>query len=369
MFPGRAAGHHRPMSRTATALCAAISIGEDAGAPEWLHLLPAGEARTADGRGPYRLRDVDAVIQASMAATGGKLVLCENHATDLAAPKGEPAPARGWIDQLQSREDGLWGHVDWTPEGRRIMEAREYRGVSPVIVHQQDGTIDAVLRATLTNTPNLTGLVALHSQENTMDLRMSLIEALGLDGEPDDAAIVAAVKAMKMSGGDKAAKAALQSALSPIALAAGLAADADQAAVLAGVQRLAGGADAQVTSLQSEVATLTTQLGAVETDRKRDKATAYVDAAIAAGRVGVKPKRERYIAMHMRDPAEAEELIGAMPVLVPGELPRGHAPEGQPENPALLSQRAAAYQRKLQADGVTIDFAAAVRAVHEGKTA
>jgi phage I-like protein len=350
--------------KTGTALCAAISInGTDGQAPEWLHLLPRGEARTVDGRGPYRVTDAAAIIAASM-ASGGKLVLDENHATDLAAPQGLPAPARGWIVELQHRADGIWGRVDWTPEGRGIAERREYRGVSPAIVHRPDGTVVAIARASLTNLPNIAGLTALHHRENDMPLRESLIQALGLDGEADDAAIVAAVTAA--NGG----AVALQAALAPIARAAGVAEGADAPTVLAGVERLKGGADTKLVALQSELATVTTTLNAVTEERKRDKATAFVDAAIAAGRVGVKPVRDDYITMHMAEPARAEKLINAMPVLAPGRTTVVDLPtEGAPESPALLSQKAGAYQKKLEAQGVTIDFAAAVRAVHEGKTA
>ncbi|MGY6517055.1 phage protease, partial [Vibrio parahaemolyticus] len=76
---------------------------------------------------------------------------------------GLSAPARGWIVALQARRDGIWGKVEWTPEGRKLVPG--YRGISPVIRHdKQSGRIDAILRASLTNTPNLSGLVTLHSE-------------------------------------------------------------------------------------------------------------------------------------------------------------------------------------------------------------
>jgi phage I-like protein len=176
------------------ALCAAISIEGGDQPPEWLHLLPAGEVRTQDGRGPYRVSDPRALITASMAA--GKLVLDENHATDLAAPKGLPAPARGWIVQLQHRSDGIWGRVEWTEQARRTRTWRSYRGVSPVIAHRKDGTVLTIARASLTNTPNLTGLTALHAQGNDMELRSALIRMLGLPASSDDAVIIAKVEAL-----------------------------------------------------------------------------------------------------------------------------------------------------------------------------
>lgn len=296
------------------ALCSAITMAASDTAPEWLHLLPAGEIFTNDGRGPYRVGDMVALMASSLQA-GEKLVLDENHSTDLAAPRGEEAPARAWIVELQQREDGLWGRPEWLPAAieRRIW--REYRGVSPAILHRKDGSIDAVLRASLTNKPNFRGLVALH-QENVMDFRAWLIEALGLASDADDAAIMAAIKA-KFEGKKEEGETALQSALDPIAQAAGLAAGSNAAAILLGVQQLAGagGRDTVITALQSELAGVTTQLNDLRDEGKRNAAIAFVDGAITDKRVGVKPMRDRYISMHMADPVGTAELINAMPVL------------------------------------------------------
>lgn len=298
------------------ALCSAITIAASDSAPEWLHLLPAGEIFTNDGRGPYRANDMVALMAASL-KDGDKLVLDECHATDLKAPKGDQAPARAWIIELQQRQDGIWGRVDWTQAAvaRRIWT--EYRGVSPVIAHRKDGTIDAVLRASLTNSPNFRGLKTLH-QENVMDFRAWLIEALGLDSAADDAAIQAALKA-KLDGKKDGGEIALQSALDPIAQAVGLATGSNAAAILVGVQQLAatGGRDDVITALQSELAGVTNQLNGLRDDGKRAAATAFVDGAIAAQRVGVKPMRDRYITMHMADPDGTAELINAMPCLTP----------------------------------------------------
>lgn len=359
--PSRVA-HNGGMTRPV--LCSAIELpaGE---VPEWLHLLPVAEARTVDGRGPYRIKDAAALMSASL-PDGGKLVLCENHATDLEAPKGRPAPARGWIVALQSREDGIWGRVEWTGTGRQMIEDRQYRGVSPVIRHTADGIVTGILRATLTNTPNLTGLVSMHHQtENEMDLRQTLVELLKLASDADDAAILAALRT-KIDGGGDAATVALQSALKPIALAAGLAENADAAAVLAGVQQLVGG-DGTVTALQSEIVGLTGKITALETEGKRRDSTAVVDAAIGAGRMGLKPARDEYIALHMSDPAKAAKMIGAMPILAPGQRTSAEVPEGQEMNPTLLAAKGSAYQKKLAAEGQQISYAAAVRAVAEGK--
>src|SRR5690606_6682234 len=119
----------------------------------------------------------------------------ENHATDLAAPRGEPAPARGWIVELQQRADGVWGRVEWTEEGGRLVSGRAYRGISPVIQHLKNGEVTAILRASLVNRPNLRGLTALH-QENDMDLLAKLSAALGLPAATTEDGAIAAVTAM-----------------------------------------------------------------------------------------------------------------------------------------------------------------------------
>jgi phage I-like protein len=124
--------------------------------PEWVMLIPAGEFSGRDGRGPFRLADPAAVIAATneleMAAG---LPIDYDHATDFAAPKGRPAPAAGWIRELAVRDGALWGRVDWTPHGAMAITSREYRYISPVFQYTPAGEVTRLLRAGLTNNPNL----------------------------------------------------------------------------------------------------------------------------------------------------------------------------------------------------------------------
>jgi phage I-like protein len=155
---------------------------------EWVHLLPAGTFQGRDGRGPYKLDNPQAVITASRERAGKRLMPIDyNHAIDIAAPSGKPSPAAGWIKGLQARADGIWGLVDWTPRASEQVAQREYRYLSPVFHHTSDGTIQTLLRASLTNNPNLDQLTALASMETTeMDKLPELRQLLGL---PDDASI------------------------------------------------------------------------------------------------------------------------------------------------------------------------------------
>lgn len=300
-----------------TSLCQAVALPEEAGAPAFVHLLPAGTIETVDGRGPYRVREPGELVE-NINAAGAALVLDENHSTDLAAPKGFSSPARGWMTALEAREDGIWAKVEWTPEGKALAESRAYRFISPVITHTQDGAVTGILRAALVNRPNLRGLTALHAEGAEMEMMAKLRKALGLPDDADEAAIMAAIEKLK-GGAATAMQSALQSSLAPIAKAAGLKDDADATAILGAVTTLAtAGAKAAgdvVTALQAELTTVTTELNGLKGTLAKDKATAFVDGEISRGRVGVKPLREHYIAMHSADPARVEKEIGALPIL------------------------------------------------------
>lgn len=313
------------------ALCAATALPAGDDVPEWINLLPAGAIiTTVDGRGPYRVPDAAALVRASLHQAAGPMVIDENHATDLAAPKGEAAPARGWIVDLEARADGIWGKVEWTRTGRRLMADRAYRYISPVISHGRDGTVLDIRRASLVNKPNLRGLVALQ-QEIDMDLLARLAAAIGLAADTSEEAALTAVAALHAQRAQVTT--ALQAALDPVAAALGLQAGADQAAVLAGIQQIKAGGDQEtIVALQAELVGLANQVKSLTDAGRKKAAEVYVDAEIKRGRVGMKPLRDRYVSMHMADPAGTEELIGALPVLggggeiVPSTPP---APGGQ----------------------------------------
>ncbi|SOC46647.1 phage I-like protein [Rhizobium subbaraonis] len=352
--------HSASDAASSVALCSAVALPDDAAdAPEWIHLVPTGQLlSTFDGRGPYRVADAAALARISLqAADGARLVLDENHSTDLAAPKGEPAPARGWITDLQARDDGIWGKVEWTKAGAALMADRAYRHISPVISHRADGLVTAILRASLVNKPNLRGLTALH-QEQPMEFLKKLAASLGLPETASEADVLAAVGRRDQT--------ALQSALDPIAAAAGVAAGSDAAAVLAGVQRLKTSTSdgAVITALQSELADLGTKFAALRTSTATEKATAFVDGEIKKGRVGVKPLRDHYIAMHAQDPARVEKEIGALPVIGSASAATAAAPtldkdgnvtldDGQRHIAQLMGVDPKAYAETLKAERET----------------
>lgn len=257
-----------------------------AGVPDWVHLLPAGTFSGRDGRGPFHLRDAAAVIAASMQA--GKLAIDENHSTDLAAPAGMPSPAKGWIVEMQAREAdgagapaGIWGRVEWNDAGRSLMAERAYSGISPVFVSAKDGTILSILRAALTNTPNLSQLASLNATEKpTLDIQ-ALRTALGLPDTAADADILTAAAAARQ------AQVSLHSQQPE-------------------TERMA----ATVVQLQTQLSTLQAQIG-------RDRAAAAIDAAIADGKP-IAALRDHYIARHMADPEAVTRELAGLPSINAG---------------------------------------------------
>lgn len=301
-------------------------------APEWVHLTPAGTFSGVDGRGPYRVEDAQAIIGASMAA--GKLAIDENHAIDKAAPEGRPAPARGWIVAMEARADGIWGRVEWTGEGKRLVDDHAYRGFSPVIVSEKaTGKVLRILRGALTNDPNLT-LTTLHNRENDMTFLVKLRQALGLKDDAAEDAVLAAVTshaAIVTAHGELAVATGLKADATPAALLAQVTAHAADAGKLAAIaahftaaglelskltpkdletqlQARSGGGDAE---LRQTVITLQSRLDTVTAERAKEVATAFVDKAITDGKP-IRSLRDHYITRHQKDAAAVETEINAL---------------------------------------------------------
>lgn len=291
----------------------------DAGAnqvPEFIHLLPAGEIRTADGRGPYKVANAQALIAESLKGDR-KLVIDINHATDLLAGRGEDAPAFGWIVDLEARQDGIWGKVEWTSKGRRKVAGREYRYISPALHRDGKFNVRAILRASLVNNPNLLGLTELN-QEQDMNLLEQLRKRLGLDADASEEAIMTSVESLQSSVTD------LQGQMSQVVAAAKQEDGVKIVDLCAAITEFAGrpekaeqgiDKDQLVTELQSSLKSATDRISELEGSGKRAKAETFVDTAIREGRVGVKGQRDRFIDLHMKDPANAEAMINDLPKL------------------------------------------------------
>ncbi len=171
---------------------------EGGNAPDWIQLIPAGPVIVGrDGR-RWTLPDPNAVVTAFNAAAQKPHIDIE-HSSQLKAPKGEPAPAVGWIDDMEVRDGAVWGRVDWTDEGRNAVAGRAYRYLSPAFrFNAATGEVSRIVSAGLTNNPNL-DMAALNAAEEENDPMPdpAVLEALGLNSTASAADAVVAITRLK----------------------------------------------------------------------------------------------------------------------------------------------------------------------------
>jgi phage I-like protein len=350
------------------ALAAAIAADGKQAAPPAVHLMPLGVWKGKDGRGPYRNDKANAarvVAETKAAAAARPLPIDYDHAMDLAlgARVGAPAPAAGWIVDVELREDGIWGTVEWTDSGGRAVASREYRFISPVFDHDSDGTVRRISHAGLTNNPNFTTLVAVASAASgseadpktekdkpTMELLQQLVALLGLAAGATPADVVAAVKAMIDK--DASATAATKTAAASL----GLGTDAELAAVLTAAiakadknKSATGDTATAIASLNATVADLNKQLVELKAGKAGETAQTAVASAMAAGKVAPAAK-DWALDYATKDPQGFATYVAKMPaVLTPGT-----------DTPAVASATGAdgltAAEREV-ADGMGISHA------------
>lgn len=123
--------------------------------PSFIQLIPAGEViEGRDGR-TFKAGEFASIFKAFV-DDQKDLPIDIEHSTDIKAPNGDPAPAVGWITSIESTDNGIWAHVNWNEIGKNLISTRQYRYISPVFnVNSETGEIVSILRAALTNDPNL----------------------------------------------------------------------------------------------------------------------------------------------------------------------------------------------------------------------
>ncbi len=204
---------------------AALSFALAPGGAE-IQLTPAGIFKARDGRPAglpgFRMDARSAAKVAALAAARKTpFVIDYEHQTLASEHNGQPAPAAGWFKSLDWREGvGLFAtDVQWTDKARAMIEAAEYKFISPVLGYDpKTGEVLRVEMAALTNNPALDGMDAVaalatefftRSQEPTIkeDRPMkALAILLGLAEDASEADITAAVTALKANTGTQEAQ-------------------------------------------------------------------------------------------------------------------------------------------------------------------
>ncbi|MFN3582607.1 phage protease [Phenylobacterium sp.] len=190
---------------------ATTRAGDQVSVPDWVQIFPAGpEIVARDGR-TWTLPEPQALVEAFL-RNQADLPFDLEHATEVKAPKGEPAPAQGWVKELQVRADRtVWVRVDWNEAGRAAIASKSYRYVSPAFRFTKEGReIVAVTSVALTTQPALT-IPALartkggnpEQQETMTKLTLvALASAAGLEASATEDAVLSAIAANAQAAKD-----------------------------------------------------------------------------------------------------------------------------------------------------------------------
>ena len=304
-------------STHATVMLAALPEGENKGA--WNKLLPAGSFTARDGRGPFHTggrSEMEAIVARTKKYAGGtELMIDYDHQAFLSAVKGVggTAKAAGWIKELEVREDGIWGLIEWTTLAARAIKRGEYRYLSPSYSNDKAGNIHMIFNAGLLNMP-ATDLVATaagvdHSTLLETDMK-NIAKALGLEENASEEAILAAINKLNTDRSRVVTTAGLKPEATTDELVTTLAALKTSTAATPDPTKFVP--IEQVTLLQTEVKDLKASITG-------DKAEAEVSKAIEDGKL-TPALKDWAITLFKADPAQFATFIGNAPVLTTTQL-------------------------------------------------
>lgn len=152
--------------------------------PRWVQLAYEGEWKGhPDGSFRFDATVFEQMV-ANFKARAVKIVVDYEHSS---GHLGLEAPAAGWISDLKVERDAtgraaLWGHVEWTQRAAGLIEAQEYKYLSPTIFWswKDPSTGDPagafLFAVALTNTPFLDQL-----PELTLSVRPGLNKERGMN--------------------------------------------------------------------------------------------------------------------------------------------------------------------------------------------
>lgn len=266
-----------------------------------VQLFPAGEFRAVDGRptdAPCWLLNVTIAKALIAAAQDRKTPYCFDyeHQSLNTKANGKPAPAAGWFKTLEWVEGvGLFAtDVEWTDTAKAMIEAKEYRFISPLFTYSKDGAVSRLINSALTNTPALDGM------DEILAAASQLFET---EGEPVDEILeqLRWMLNLPLSATADDVKAELEKLIAKLTNGQGTAATSiDLVAFTASASQK----DEQIAALSTQVQTLTTQapdparfvplatveqlqtqLAALTSQIKGDQVTGLVTVALSDGRL------------------------------------------------------------------------------------
>ena len=327
-------------------------------APEWIELVPAGLSLEAlDGR-KFTNPSPDDVV-ARFNAHPIDLPLDWEHSTEVKAPRGDEAPAAGWLKELKVQNGAIYARIEWTKRGAASVCSKEYRYVSPAFTYNKEREIVAIASAGLTNHPALvmkalsraessigacTHVVDPDNSQQGENMDPEIAEALGLKKDADKTACLAAIKSMQAKHDKLAAD-------HEAMMKAKASAETEVATLRAGQPDLKTFVPRQDHDLAlARIATL-------EADKQAERAAQHasaiemeLSAALKAGKIAPATV-EVHRAMCSRDGGleDFRKLVAVQPVIVPDKV---QGLEGRPEGTDQIALTASDRQ-VIMATGVS----------------
>ncbi|MCP4697955.1 MAG: peptidase [Gammaproteobacteria bacterium] len=275
------------------AICFELPKNETDTPPEWVLMLPAKDVIGWDKR-TWKNSHPDRVIS-EFNRRGMSLPFDIEHATELKASKGDPAPAVGWVTAMENRNGEVWTKVEWNKDGIDAINSRQYRFYSPAFsFNKKNREIISFTSFALTNKPNLeiSALNQAHDSGDSKNMDKIITAALGLNDEAASDAVLLAINSMK-------AELAKQKGL------------AENPSV-----------EAYVPIAEHEIALnrvkdAEKKLADLETKTKETAIAAVVDAACAAGKLIPAEKEDWLVLCRQMGVDEFKKRMDTRPVMCP----------------------------------------------------
>jgi len=239
---------------------------------------------------------------------------------EFASPDGR-APAAGWIKALEAVPgEGIYAQVEWTDRAKEFLQAKEYRYLSPVVgVRKKDQKAVLIITVGLTNTPAISGIPAIvnadggKSPMNEHEQLLAKLKELapGLAADADEAAVIKALKNRLAKPPAEEAQAEFRAAVCKVL---GLKDDADAKAVAEAIASIKKPAPTDPSKyVDADVhAQALKRIEALESRQTSFDADAWVAQAYREGRL-CEGQEKAYRELYLKDAALAKQILGGVP--------------------------------------------------------
>jgi len=290
---------------------ASTCAGKDMGGnpPEWFQVFPAGRVEILDDDPALMDEEAAQAVIRRFNGLGHDMVIDYEHQT----LSGERAPAAGWITELEWRGDeGLWARARWTEDAAGYLSRGEYRYFSPVfVVRKPDRRIIELYNVALTNQPrmkNLRALVAKHQPEKGGEEEGEMLEKLkkllNLKDDAGEDEVLEAAKALKAKAADGPAKDA-PAACKEVLDALGIEGEPDKQTVVSKIEALKAPAGV-AEKLSLEVAELKRTIAKMKQDD-------LVERALKEGKISPEELEAWGRDLAEKSPEQFEKIVLSRP--------------------------------------------------------